>query len=198
MPMVYSSEMIVHDNEYTAHLLAQKVMRYKCRNSVIVGVGHRPSSIGLSLAKELNLPFDVVLCREIKHPADARKTIGSVSDGVVVMNNTITHDIPQDYIYRQVVNLKNQIENDYKRIYSHQAKPSFRSKTVIPVADMLTAPESVLAGILTIKAQEPSQVIVVAAPTHVATLPLKLVKLDAVVAGGKGGEWLIEALIDKP
>lgn len=157
--MPYIDGKILQDSEYAAHLLAQKVMRYKNSNAIVVGVGPGGSSVGPSLAKELNLPFEVVLCREIKHPANDRKTIGSVSDEVVVMNDN-TYDIPQDFLMRKVANLKLEIENDYKTIYGDQQKPSFRSKTVIPVTDVLTTPESLLAGIEVIKSHLPLKVIV--------------------------------------
>lgn len=158
--MFYTNESL-QDSEYAAHLLAQKVLHYKSSNTIVVGVGPHGASVGPSLAKELNLPFHIVLCREIKHPADETITIGSVSDGEVVMNmNEISHDIPQDFLMRQVINLKNQIEKDYKAIYGDEPKPSFRSKTVIPVVDVLHTPESLLAGIRAIKAHQPLQVVV--------------------------------------
>jgi putative phosphoribosyl transferase len=160
--MVYADEKIVYDSDYAAHMLARKVMRYKNSNAVVVGVGPNGSSVGPSLAKELNLPFHVILCREIQHPADATRTIGSVSDTAVVMNLNMdtSHDIPQEFIARQVTNLKNQIEIEYKIMYGVRPKPSFRNKIVIPVADILTTPENLLAGIESVKSHIPLQVIV--------------------------------------
>jgi predicted phosphoribosyltransferase len=174
--MVYADRKILQDSEYAAHLLARKVMRYKCSNAIVVGVGPNGSSVGPPLAKELNLPFHVVLCREIKHPADATKIIGFVSDSSVVMNlNTNSHDIPLDFLARQVTNLKSKIEKEYKAIYSDQPKPSFRNKVVIPVVDILTTPENLLAGIETLKTHTPLQVIV--------AVPVVAIQAAAKVAG---------------
>jgi putative phosphoribosyl transferase len=176
--MVCTDGKIVEDNAYEVHLLAQKVLRYKTSNAIVVGVGPNGSALGPPLAKELNLPFHVVLCKEIKHPANARKTIGSVSDTAVVMNtniNTNSHDIPQDFLARQVINLKNQIEKEYQVIYGDQPKPSFRNKVVIPVVDILTTPENLLAGIKTIKSHLPRQVIV--------AVPVVAIQAAAKVAG---------------
>lgn len=174
--MVYADGKILEDSEYAARLLARKVMRYKSRNAIVVGVGPNGSSVGPTLAKELNLPFHVVLCREIKHPADATKTIGSVSDSAVVMNmNTHSHEIPQDFLVRQVSNLRYQIEKEYKAIYCDQPKPSFRYKTVIPVVDILNTPENLLAGIKTVKSHMPLRVIV--------AVPIVEIQAAAKVAG---------------
>jgi putative phosphoribosyl transferase len=176
--MVYADEKILQNSEYAARLLARKVMQYKSSNAIVVGVGPNGSSVGPSLAKELNLPFHVVLCREIMHPADATKTIGSVSDSAVVMNtntNTTSRDIPQDFVSRQISNLKNQIEKEYKAIYCDQPKPSFRYKIVIPVVDILSTPENLLAGIKTVKSHMPLQVIV--------AVPVVTIQAAAKVAG---------------
>jgi predicted phosphoribosyltransferase len=174
--MVYTDEKILEDSEYAAQLLARKVMRYTSINAIVVGVGPHGSSVGPALAKELNLPFHVVLCMELKHPADATKTIGSVSDSAVVMDmNTNSHDIPQDFLARQVINLKNQIEKEYKAIYCDQPKPSFRNKVVIPVVDVLTSPEILLAGIKTVQSHKPLKVIV--------AVPVVAIKAAAKVAG---------------
>lgn len=174
--MVCADGKILEDNEYAVRLLAQKVMRYKSSNAVVVGVGPNGSSLGPPLAKELNLPFHVVLCKELKHPANPRKTIGAVSDTAVVMNlNTGSHDIPQDFLARQITNLKHQIEKEYKEIYSDQPKPSFKYMTVIPVVDALTTPENLLAGIKAIKAHMPLQVIV--------AVPVIAIQAAAKVAG---------------
>jgi putative phosphoribosyl transferase len=159
--MVSAVEKIIYNREYAAHLLARKVIRYKSKNTLVVGVGPNGSSVGSALAKELNLPFHVILCKDLKHPAYATKIIGSVSHSAVVMNmNMTSHDIPQDFLARQVLNLKNQIEKEYTAIYCDQPKPSFRNKIVIPVVDILTAPENLLAGIKTVKLHMPMQVIV--------------------------------------
>ncbi len=157
--MPYADGKILQDSEYAAHLLAQKVMCYKNSNTIVVGVGPSGSSVGQSLAKELNLPFEVVLCRDIKHPANERKIIGSVSDGAVVMCDD-TDDIPQDFLMRHIINLKHEIEHDYKTIYGNRPKPSFRNMTVIPVADVLINPDGLLAGIEAIKSHIPLKVIV--------------------------------------
>jgi putative phosphoribosyl transferase len=157
--MIATKGKILQDREHAAHLLALKVSNYKNTNAIVVGVGSGGSSVGLALARELNLSFEVVFCREMKHPADSKKTIGSVSHGMVVMNDGIS-DIPQDFLAHQVTRLQCEIENDYRIVYGDQPRPSFQFKTVIPVGDLLNSPDCLLAGIKVIKSHMPLRVIV--------------------------------------
>ncbi len=157
--MTAFTDKLLQDRAHAAHLLASKVGHYKNTSAVVVGVGQEGATVGSSLAKELNLGFEVVLCRPLKDPAHPQKTIGSVSEGLVVLNE-YSHTIPQDYVVRQVANLQRAIENDYRFIYGDQPRPSFKYKTVIPVGDVLSTPHCLMAGLKLIKNQNPLQVIV--------------------------------------
>src|SRR6185295_9898008 len=109
--MTAISDKLLQDRAHAAHLLATKVGHYKNTSAVVVGVGPEGATVGSSLAKELNLGFEVVLCKPLKDPAYPQKAIGSVSDGLVVLNEC-SHTIPQDYVMRQIANLQHEIEND--------------------------------------------------------------------------------------
>lgn len=158
--MTLISNKLLQDRAHAAHLLANKVGHYKNTNAVVVGVGPGGAVVGSCLAKELNLDFEVVLCQPLKDPANPQKTIGSVSDGLVVLNEECSHTIPQDYVMRQVANLQREIEKDHQLIYGGQPRPSFKYKTVIPVGDVLATSHSLMAGLKIIKNQNPLQVIV--------------------------------------
>lgn len=159
----------MEDREHAARLLAIKIANYKNSNAIVVGIGAGGASVGSSLARELNLKFEVVLCKPVPHPANPNRTIGSVSDGLVLLDDNI-RDIPQDFLVRQVSRLRMEIEQDYRVIYGSNTRPSFKYKTVIPVTDVLVTSNNLLAGLKVIQAQNPLKVIVVVplAEAHVA------------------------------
>lgn len=154
-----TSRKLLQDRAHAARLLASKVAYYKNSSAVVVGVGSEGAAVGSALAKELNLVFEVVLCRQVKHPAHPETTIGSISDSLVVLNQH-SYDIPQDYVVRQIATLQREIENDYRLIYGSRLRPSFQYKTVIPVGDVLDTAHSLMAGLKVIKIQNPLQMIV--------------------------------------
>lgn len=157
--MTTTNSTLLKDRLHAAKLLAAKVASFKDSNAIVVGVGLGGASLGISLAKELNLALQVIFFQSIRHPAHPDKTIGSVSDGIVVLDEDI-NDIPLDYVMGQVASLRVMMEQDYKQIYGSNTRPSFRYKTIIVVADGLTKSNSLIAGLRAIKSQSPLNVIV--------------------------------------
>ena len=122
--------------------------------------------VAAGLSEELQLPFDVMPCRKIKHPADGAQSIGSVSAQETVLN-PFTHDLPQDYIGHQIVMIRSNVQAD-DRFYHAKVPPlSFEGKTVILVDDGLATGSTMRAAVAALKAQHPARLVVavpVAAP----------------------------------
>lgn len=156
--IMLSDTKLLQDRAHAAHLLASKVVQYKNTRAVIAGVGAEGAAVGSALAKELNLDFEVVLCRPVKDPANPKKTIGSVSDDLVVLDEHC-HSIPRDYVMWQVNRLQREMAREYQLIYGSLLRPSFKYKTVISVGDVLSTAHHLMAGLKTIKNQNPLHVI---------------------------------------
>ena len=56
-------------------LLAEKLGRHRNSNGIVVAVSKGAAEVGYYLASELRLPLEVVICKEITHPGDTKKTI---------------------------------------------------------------------------------------------------------------------------
>lgn len=103
--MISNNTMILQNREEGAHFLAKRLMKYRKGDAIVVGVGLGGTSMGFSLARELRLPFELVLCRQIEDPGDPKRTIGSVSDCEVLIHNE-SHDMPQDFLTHKVSKLQ--------------------------------------------------------------------------------------------
>jgi predicted phosphoribosyltransferase len=125
--MTTTNSTLLKDRLHAAKLLAAKVASFKDSNAIVVGVGLGGASLGISLAKELNLALQVILFQSIRHPAHPEKSIGSVSDGIVVLDDDFK-DIPLDYVMGQVASLRVMIEQDYKQIYGSTPDLPFDTK----------------------------------------------------------------------
>jgi putative phosphoribosyl transferase len=101
----------------------------------------------------------VVPCRKIKHPANDMQTIGSVSIDDVLIHEDI-HDIPQDYIYHQILMARIGIEREYNYYYANKPRPVFSDRTIIIVDDMLQENDAVLACLRSVRKQKPTSLIV--------------------------------------
>jgi putative phosphoribosyl transferase len=172
MTMTITQSFSVHNREHAGLLLAEKLRRFKGPKTVVIGASRGGTLIGYHLARALRLPFSVVPCKKINHPANAEKTIGSVSENEVIIHEG-AHDIPREYIYRQIVRNQNALKAQQALYKSNHAYPSAKNKTVIIVGDVLNSADAVLASLRTIKKQKPEKIIVAvpsATPEGIARL----------------------------
>lgn len=169
-------ELTIQDREQAGYLLGKKLSVYKNTDALVVGIAHGGAVVAYHLARILKLSFAVVPCRKIKHPASDWQTIGSVSIDDVLINEDI-HDIPQDYIYHQVLMSRIGIEREFNFYYANKPRPEFTGKTVIVVDDMLQESGALLACLRSVRKQKPQRVIV--ALPAVTFSALRVVKEEA-------------------
>jgi putative phosphoribosyl transferase len=165
MVMTHIQSFAVQNREHAGLLLAEKLRRFKDSQTIVIGVSHGGALIGYHLARALHLPFDVVPCKKINHPADPRKTIGSISMNEIVIHED-SRDIPRTYIHRQIVMNQNALKAQQAIYKSNHAEWSVKNKIVIIVGDVLNSVDAVLASLRSIKKRKPEEIIVA---MHAAT-----------------------------
>ena len=150
-------------------LLAEKLSRHRNSNGIVVAVSKGAAEVGYYLASELGLPLEVVTCKEITHPGDTKKTIGSISADVVVLNDE-TYDIPQDYIYHQIVLGQNAMRHQQAFYNSNREALKLNGKTIILVIDVLRSCDSLKATLQTIWNRRPREITIAVAVASSAAL----------------------------
>ncbi|HEY0653025.1 MAG TPA: phosphoribosyltransferase family protein [Chryseosolibacter sp.] len=150
---------LFQNREEAGYQLSQALSEYRNTNSTVVGVPHGGVSVASVIAEALSLPLEVMPCRKIKHPADPKKSIGSVSESEVYVHDC-SHTIPQDYVYHQIVLLRNGMSAERKKYYGPEKPQSLRYRTVILVDDILSTSDTILACLRDIRKQNPLKVVV--------------------------------------
>jgi putative phosphoribosyl transferase len=161
------------------HLLSEKLGPYSGRNTVVVAIPHGGIPVGYKIARELNLPLLVTPCRRIEHPASKDKSIGSISLDETIIHAD-QHDIPQDYIARQIQSQRRLLEKQ-ERLFTKSMATHVTGKTVILVDDLLITGDTMLASLRSLLKQEPAQVIVAVSMVSMAGLEAVQPEADAVV-----------------
>ena len=149
---------MIQDREHAGRLLGKKLHQYKNANAVVVGIPHGGVCVAASLATMLSLPLEVMPCRKIKHPADSRKNIGSVSADEAFIHDC-PYGVPQDYIYHQILSLRNAIKEEDEYYHSNNSRVSLFNRTVILVDDVLQSSDTMIACLRSIRRQGPSKII---------------------------------------
>ena len=157
--MVREEVTTIQDREQAGYLLSKKLAVHKNTDALVVGIAHGGAVVAYHLARALNISFAVVPCRKIRHPANSQQTIGSVSIDDVLIHEDV-HDIPQDYIYHQILMSRIGIEREYNFYYANKPRPVFAGRTVIVVDDMLQENETILACLRSVRKQKPKSLIV--------------------------------------
>lgn len=150
-------------------LLAEKLGRHRNSNGIVVAVSKGAAEVGYYLASELRLPLEVVICKEITHPGDTKKTIGSISADVVLLNEG-TYDIPQDYIYHQIVLGQSAMRHQQSFYNSNREALNLKGKTIILVIDVLRSSDSLKATLQTIWNRRPREIKIAVAVASPAAL----------------------------
>lgn len=169
--MILNQAFIIPNRKQAALLLADKLMHFRNSGAIIMGVPYGGAVVGYHLAEKLKLHFGVIGCKSIPHPADQRKTIGSINRDQVVIHDE-AYDIPRDYIYHQIVSYQNTLKAQHAFYYSSNTDAiTVTNADVIMVADTVRCADSLIASIRTLRGQRSNKI----------TLAASMITPDAVI-----------------
>jgi putative phosphoribosyl transferase len=148
------------DRLHAGQLLSERLKAHlNSKEAVVVAIPYGGIPVGYQLAKELNLPLEIVPCRKIRHPGCRDKSIGSVGLEETIVHEDLLDDIPHDFIAHQIRSLRSGLKHQ-KKILTGDRETDLAHKIVILVDDRLKTGDTMLAGLRTVQKQNPRQVIV--------------------------------------
>ncbi len=156
--MLNVKEFAILEQKQASHLLWEKLKRFENNNTVVVSTSRESAATAYYLAQELEAPWQVLSCKEISHPANPLKTIGSVSTDEIIIHDAST--IPGDYINRQIRLLKRSILSDDHFFSTIAGSHNLKNKNVIIVCDHLKNVDSIAAALKSINNHDPLKTLV--------------------------------------
>ena len=163
-------EEILKDRKEAGMLLSQKLEKYQHTDTIILAVPRGGVPIGYEIAKNLNLPLDIILSKKIGHPFNKEFAIGAVS-----LDSTIIDeypDIPKEYIEREIKNLRESMKDKYNLYRDYRKPEDIKGKTVIVVDDGIATGNTLLASLAMLRKRHPKKIIVA-----VPVVPFDTVKI---------------------
>lgn len=138
--------------------LAKALQHYKNRDGVVLAVPRGGVEIGYVVAKELELPLEIVLSKKIGHPHHSEFAIGAVSlEGRTVARRA---DVSDEYIEKETVRLRSMLRERYKKYYGERTPASLEDKIVIVVDDGIATGNTLLSTVELIRHHNPRWVVV--------------------------------------
>lgn len=142
-------------------LLASKLRKYQNQPGVILAVPRGGVPVAYEVAKELNLPLEVILVKKLGHPSNEEYAIGAVglNDTYIVPHENIT----QFYINAQIQKVRSRLLEMKNKFLGEKEPDDLHGKTVIVIDDGIATGNTLFATIRILKKNKPGK-IVVAAP----------------------------------
>lgn len=141
-------------------LLAERLRKYQNVPGVLLAVPRGGVPVAYEVAKELNMPLEIVLVKKLGHPLNKEYAIGAVGlkDMFVIPHENVT----EFYIQNQVEKIRGRLQEMQKKFMGDREPSTLEGKTVIIVDDGVATGNTLLATIEIMKKQKPAKIIVAA------------------------------------
>lgn len=168
---------VFEDREDAGRMLAKKLKSFKGKGPIILAIPSGGLPVGYAVARELNIPMDVIIPRKIQIPYNPEAGFGAVApDGSTILNEPLVRELglTEEEIKLLTKQVLEEIKRRNRKFRGDRPFPNLIGKTVILVDDGLASGYTMLAAIRSVKKQKPKRIIVA-----VPTAPLSSARLVA-------------------
>lgn len=160
---MYYQRPVFEDRLDAGRRLAQKLVRYRGQDVVVLAIPRGGVPVGFAVAKELGAKLDVIIPRKIPIPDNPEAGFGAVTaDGTVVLNEPLVAQLglTRDTIERLVDEVRAEIVRRQQAYRGGRPPADLAGKTVILVDDGLASGYTMMAAIQSVRKQRPKAIIV--------------------------------------
>ena len=178
-------------------VVARMLTKWRGRSdeAVVLAIPAGGVPVGLTMARALGLPFDLLFIRKLHFPDNPESGFGAVSEhGEVLLNERLARLLDRKTIERQIVIEKEALEIRIRRLRRLHPAMNLTGRTAIVTDDGLASGFTMLAAIAEARARGAASVIV-AVPTASRQAAEKVADAaDALyVANLRSGQWFAVA-----
>lgn len=153
-------------------------------NTIVLGLPRGGVVVAAEIAKDLQLPLDIIVTRKIGAPFSKELAIGAISaDGATILDERAqtTYDVPASYIAAES-ELQQQEAQRRVRLYRGKRPPlDLKGKIVLLVDDGLATGLTMEAAVAAVRKQQPAHIVLVAPVGAQAAVERLRSLVDAVV-----------------
>jgi len=179
--------------------LAQKLKEFKGqKNALLLALPRGGVVVAFEIAKELNLPLDLVVPRKIGAPFNEEYAIGAITEsgeGIFDQEAIASLNVTKDYLDKEVATEKKEAQRRLKTYRQNQPPLNLKNKTVIIVDDGIATGLTMRAAIKSAKEKKAKKIIVAVPVTARDSLKTiekeadKVICLDAPLFFGAVGAF---------
>ncbi|HOZ68657.1 MAG TPA: phosphoribosyltransferase family protein [Chitinophagaceae bacterium] len=141
--------------------LAEKLKKFKKEPGIIMAVPRGGVPVAYAVAKELNLPVELVLTKKIGHPLNKEYAIGaaSLTDYFIIPHEGVT----DHYIESELQLIRSRLKEMQKTLQADTLPENYEGKTLLIIDDGIATGNTILGTIKLLHKNRPGK-IVIAAP----------------------------------
>lgn len=154
---------VFKNRKEAGQLLAEALSQYhKKKDILILAIPRGGVVVSYEVARQLDLPLDVVVIKKIGFPAHEELAVGATGLGSYILNEDIikSYNISQDYIQKQIKIKQREVELRYDFLRGNKSFYTVQNKTIIIIDDGLATGATMTMATQIIKKQSPKEVIV--------------------------------------
>lgn len=152
--------MTFRDRAQAGVLLAQKLKKYKDSNAVVYALPRGGVVLAAEIARELNLPLDMIVARKIGHPFSPEYAIGAVTENGEKVLNLFETDIDQEWLQDAVESEMKEAQRRRKLYSEGRTTTSAKGKIAILVDDGIATGLTMEAAVQDVKKQQPISIVI--------------------------------------
>lgn len=168
--------MIFKDRIEAGKLLSERLMAYKDRNVLVLGIPRGGVVVANEVAKALNGELDVIVTKKIGAPGNPEFAIGAIdARGHLVLNEDIASSLEAlaDYLEEEKERVIERVKAYERKFRGDRPSLRIKDRIVIIVDDGTATGSTILPAIESVKEENPEEIVValpVGPPDTVARL----------------------------
>ena len=167
---------VFNSREEAALQLVNKLKKYKDKKeAIIIALPRGGVVLGHILAKELNLPLDIMAPRKIGAPDNPELAIGAICEGRVFLNTNMVRMMGINSVFIEKITEEEKKEEERRvQLYRKKKTPlDLKGKLVILVDDGIATGATIRVAIEAIRHHKPAKIVVaipVASPDSIQAI----------------------------
>jgi predicted phosphoribosyltransferase len=143
-------------------LLASRLVGYRGRGAIVLGIPRGGVEVAAVVARELNAPLDFVVAKKVPYPANAEVAVGAVSHGgAKVINPDLELTGLETAVFAQQARLvEASLATRRTELVGKKRLASLAGKIVIVVDDGVATGSTAVAAIKFIRLKKPAKIVV--------------------------------------
>lgn len=168
------------DRIEAGHLLAQRLSKYRDLQALVLAVPKGGVPVAYVIAKELELPLEIVLSKKIGHPMNKEYAIGSVS---LYDDLTFAHPgVSQEYVDDEIERVRKRLSEMHSRYMGDQPPQAIEGKVIILVDDGIATGSTLLSAIELLRKSRPKKIVIAVPVASSRTVRRFKEEVDEVVS----------------